>query len=77
MLVRYIQNYEGIDLKENREESTFEDDASISGWAKESVYLCQKAGLVNGMTSTTFAPQNAAARAQVATIMVRTHQQYL
>lgn len=77
MLVRYIQKYEGIDLKENQEESIFEDDALISGWAKESVYLCRKAGLVNGMTPTTFAPQNAAARAQVATIMVRAHQQYL
>ena len=77
MLVRYIEQYEGITLKKPNAKGTFGDDAKISSWAKQSVYRCQQAGLVNGVTSTTFEPQSPATRAQVATIMTRYHQQYI
>ncbi len=77
MLVRYLTQYEGIVLKQTEAKVNFSDAAKISSWAKESVDLCQRAGLVSGVTTTTFAPQNLATRAQVATIMVRAHQKYL
>jgi len=77
MLVRYIEQYEGITLKTPNAKATFSDDAKISSWAKDSVYRCRRAGLVNGVTTATFEPQSLANRAQVATIMTRYHQQYI
>ena len=77
MLVRYVVQYEGITLKKPNAKLNFADDAVISSWAKENVYLCQQAGLVNGVTTTTFEPQSLATRAQVAAIMTRYHQQYI
>ncbi len=76
MLVRYAEQYEKITLRQLNAKELFDDDADISEWAKESVYLCRQAGLVNGVTTATFEPQSLATRAQVATIMVRYHQQY-
>ncbi|MBR6793415.1 MAG: S-layer homology domain-containing protein, partial [Clostridia bacterium] len=55
----------------------FADDAKISDWAKEYVYDCQQAGLVNGVTATTFAPAQSADRASIATLMTRFHKNYM
>lgn len=38
--------------------TTFSDDASISDWAKDSVYFMVKNGIINGVGDNTFAPRN-------------------
>jgi hypothetical protein len=44
----------------------FDDAAGISTYAAEAVDALQKAGVINGMTETTFAPKSTATRAQAA-----------
>lgn len=51
--------------------ATFADDAKISGFAKESVYFCATAGLIQGMGNGLFAPAESATRAQAATVFLR------
>ena len=75
MLIRYIENYCGITLKQKTTKKIFADDANISSWAKKAVYKCQMSELVSGVSATEFAPQNVANRAAVATIMTRFHKQ--
>lgn len=53
------------------EATPFSDDASISGYAKESVYFCSTLGLILGMGDGTFSPGTNATRAQAATILLR------
>ncbi|MBP1991931.1 S-layer homology domain-containing protein [Paenibacillus eucommiae] len=54
----------------------FADGASISSWSKEAVAKSITAGIVQGMTDTTFAPQQNASRAQ-GTVMLKRMLQYL
>ena len=68
MLVRYA-NHKEIKLKTVTSKAKFSDDNKISSYAKESVYACQMAGIVNGMTETTFEPKGTATRAQIAKIL--------
>ncbi len=77
MLVRYVENHLGITLESSVGKKTFADDNKISSWAKDAVYKCQQAGLVNGVSETMFAPKDNATRASVATIMSKFHEQYL
>jgi hypothetical protein len=56
--------------------SKFSDKASISSWANESVSQSVQAGIINGMTDTTFVPSANASRAQ-ATVMLKRYLQYV
>lgn len=47
----------------------FEDDWKISSYAKESVYLMRKLGIINGVGDNMFAPNDNATRAQAAKII--------
>jgi hypothetical protein len=49
---------------------TFTDDAKIASWAKEYVYACKAAGLMNGDTNGTFRPTSTLTRAEAASAMV-------
>ena len=49
----------------------FSDIAQISEWAADAVDLTTSAGLIAGMTTDTFAPQEYATRAQAAAILSR------
>lgn len=69
-LARFLQ-YMGYDLSAYTPTGTFADDASISAWAKESVYLAQALGLVQGVGDNAFDPMSTATRAAVAAIMAR------
>ena len=69
ILVRYC-NYAGIALKESEAAVTFTDAASISGYAKDAVAVCQKAGLVQGKGAGKFDPKGTATRAEAATILM-------
>ena len=54
LLVRFA-NYKGLTLNEAVAPKVFSDDANVSNYAKDAVYACQRAGIVSGMTETTFA----------------------
>lgn len=49
----------------------FEDDGAIAGWARNAVYACYKAGLVQGDQNGNFNPQDPATRGQAAVILTR------
>ena len=53
-------------------EITFEDSYEISDYAFEAVMTLQKAGIINGMTDTTFEPHSNATRAQSAKVIFDT-----
>ena len=53
-------------------EITFEDSHEISDYAFEAVMTLQKAGIINGMTDTTFEPHSNATRAQSAKVIFDT-----
>lgn len=70
ILARYLrdQGYETTAVA-----AAFTDDASISSYAKDSVYYCTALGLINGTSDSTFAPTVGATRAQAATVMLRAY----
>lgn len=49
----------------------FEDEKAINGWAKDSVARALNAGIMNGITNSSFVPGDKATRAQAAVIMKR------
>ncbi|MZQ80780.1 hypothetical protein GQF01_01325 [Paenibacillus sp. 5J-6] len=49
----------------------FEDEKSINGWAKDAVARAMNAGIMNGITNSSFMPGDKATRAQAAVIMKR------
>ena len=64
-------SFQKYDVSAKNDLSAFTDAASISSWAKADMQWAVGAGLINGMTKTTIAPQGTATRAQVATILMR------
>lgn len=53
-------------------EAKFNDDAKISNWAKDAVYACKAAGVLNGDKGTNnFRPTEAISRAEAATIVLQ------
>ena len=77
MFGRYLKYAEiKLDTTVNKKES-FKDDKDISSWAKEHVYNCQMAGIVNGMGNGKFEPKGTATRAQAASIFAKFHASYL
>lgn len=67
-LIRFL-NYMGYDLSGYQASGKFDDDAAISAWAKDAVYLSQALGLVKGVGGNVFNPSATATRASVAVIM--------
>ena len=51
------------------DEYVFADDSEISGYAKDSVYMMKKAGIINGVGEDMFAPRDNATRAMAAKII--------
>lgn len=76
MLVRYAE-FKGITFKIKEPLKSFADEAQIKNYAKNAVAVCQRAGLISGMTSDTFAPDENATRAQVAKIFSLFHRDYM
>lgn len=59
----------GRTLVQKHQPITFDDDASIMGYAKESVDLMTGAGIIDGMGENMFVPKGSATRAQAAKII--------
>ena len=76
MVVRYAEKF-GIELTADIEKKAFEDDSNIQNYAKEAVYICQQAGIVDGKTETEFLPRDNATRAEIATIIMRFHKNFI
>ena len=57
---------------DNKGVASFADDASISGWAKESVYFMSKNDIIKGVGDNSFAPKNNTTREQALIISERT-----
>lgn len=69
-MVRFL-TYMDYDLSAYTAGDPFADDAAISVWARESVYLAKAIGLIEGVGDNYFAPQDSASRASVAVIGAR------
>ncbi len=76
MVVRYAEKF-GIELTADIEKKEFGDDAAIQNYAKEAVYICQQAGIVDGKTETDFLPRDNATRAEVAAIIMRFYKNFV
>lgn len=50
-------------------QGSFGDEAAISAWAREAVYLCRGSGLVKGREDGCFYPQDAVTRAELAQML--------
>jgi|GEM_PF-3045294 len=70
ILYRYAEVM-GITLPEITTAAIFDDDANISGYAKEAVAAMQKAAIINGKPGNIFDPQGNATRAEVAAMLHR------
>ena len=77
MLVNYIEKYLGKTLEPEKDVTTFADDKDISDWAKDAVYKCARAGLVNGIGNNMLDPKASATRAQGATLFTNFHKEYM
>ena len=73
MLARYLK-FSGVALESGTPD--FQDTASISGYAKESVGAMQKAGLLSGDNEGNFRPDAQITRAEIASIFMRLCQKY-
>ena len=70
MMMRYAQ-FKQYSTGKSADLSAFNDAGSISSWALESMKWANAAGLINGRTASTIAPQGTATRAEAATILMR------
>ena len=76
MIVNYAK-YRGISLKVVEAKEAFADDWAISSWAKDAVYACQMADIVNGKGGGVFDPQGTGLRAEACVIFTKFHKAYL
>lgn len=60
---------EDFEIKEGKE--MYKDDAQISGWAKDAVEKCQKAGILLGDDEGKFRPKDAITREEFAVALAR------
>lgn len=75
MLYRYAK-LKGYDVSASADISGYTDASSVSSWATDAMRWAVSAGLINGRTATTLAPQGNATRAEVASILMRFMQKY-
>ena len=73
ILIRYAKEYAGKNIPLTYESIGFKDAANVSSWAQEAVSYCEQLGFLSGylLDNNNFYPQDAATRADVATIISR------
>ena len=76
MLTRTYTKSLNAEAKASGAATAFADDASISDWAKESVYFMAENGIINGVGDNMFAPKNNCSREQSVAISVRTFDKF-
>lgn len=70
IVLRYLQNTENFTPAPIRSKVTYADDANISSYAKDAVYILQRAGILS--VDTKFYPQNYLRRSEAAKILSTT-----
>lgn len=75
LLYRVIQHI-GIDAVPS-EPIFFNDDAQISDYAKDSVYMMRQVGIIKGTPENAFEPKNFATRAEAAQMIYNTYKIYI
>ncbi len=70
ILYRFAQ-YKGVDVSATEDISQFSDAAAVSGYAVDAMRWAVGSGIISGVGDHKLAPQSGAARAQVATILMR------
>ena len=70
------EKLKGYDVSASADISGYTDASSVSSWATDAMRWAVSAGLINGRTATTLAPQGNATRAEVASILMRFMQKY-
>lgn len=76
MLVNYAK-FKGITLKAVEAKENFTDNSKISSWAKDAVYTCQQADIVNGKGTGVFDPKSTGTRAEACVIFTKFHKEYM
>lgn len=61
----------GYVLPSDEGSKSFEDDSTISPWAKEAIEILRNAGIMNGDTDNSFNPKAPATRAEIAAVLQR------
>ncbi len=69
VIIKRAIDFCGIILEDKNDRVIFDDGDEISLWAKESITAMQKAGIINGVSETEFAPKSNATRAQAAKLI--------
>ena len=69
-LMRYAQ-FKGEDVSGRDDLKQFTDRGAVPSWALDAMQWAVKAGVVNGVTTTTLVPRGTANRAQLATVLYR------
>jgi len=70
IMCRYAK-FIGCGVEEQADLAAYDDAASVSAWALESMRWANSVGLITGRTDTTLVPKGTATRAEVATILMR------
>jgi hypothetical protein len=66
MILRYAEKVAGYTLPQTTGAVTFADSADIASYAVDAVAAMQRAGIISGNSSGSFAPADNATRAQAA-----------
>ncbi len=75
-LLYRVMQYVGIDATPSEPE-LFNDDAQISDYAKNSVYIMRQMGIIKGTPENTFEPTSFATRAEAAQMIYNTYKIYI
>lgn len=70
ILYRYM-NVMGLDTEASTELTAYADSEAVSDWAENAMVWAVDRGIINGLTESLLAPQEDAARCQVATMLQR------
>ena len=77
LLDKYLTNILGITEVDVSGIETFEDDGSISGYARESVYRMRALGIVSGVGNNKFDPMGTSQRCAASIVAVLFHDMFL
>lgn len=76
LLNNYIK-FRKISLKAVESKTPFTDDKNISKWAKDAVYKCQSADIINGKGEGVFDPKGTGTRAEASVMFTKFYKDYI
>ncbi len=76
VIIYRFAKMQGYDVNDKADISGFNDAENVSDWAYDALCWANKKELVTGTSKTTLSPESGATRAEVATILMRFHENY-